>query len=274
MTRFDRDTAVRPLAGPIVPGAPAGGPAVLEARIDRGWWVILGPNGGYVAALLLRALATRVPPERAPRSLTVHYTAPPAEGPVRIEARVEREGRSLSTVSGRLLQGDRLLALALGAFSISRSGPAFDHAPMPEAPPPEACRPLEAAIPIHERFDYRWAIGDPPGSGSSAALCGGWIRNAEPRVADAPLLAAFCDAWPPACFSWAPDREAFGPVPTVDLTLHFRRSLPLPGARPDDFHLAVFRSRVSAEGFLEEDGEIWSRDGRLLVQSRQLAVLR
>jgi len=35
----------------------------------------------------------------------------------------------------------------------------------------------------------------------------------------------------------------------------------------------VFRTRVVHEGFLEEDGEIWSRDGRLLAQSRQLAIL-
>ena len=54
--------------------------------------------GGYVAALVLRALAGSVDPDRAPRSLTVHYTAPPVEGPVRIETRVERVGRSMSAV--------------------------------------------------------------------------------------------------------------------------------------------------------------------------------
>jgi acyl-CoA thioesterase len=58
-------------------------------------------------------------------------------------------------------------------------------------------------------------------------------------------------------------------VPTIDLTVHFRSAR----LAADDWFLARFRTRSSIEGFLEEDGEIWSRDGRLLVQSRQLALV-
>ena len=262
MTRFDRDTAVEPI-----------GDGVFAGRIDRGWWVIRGPNGGYVAAIALRALAAVVEPGRAPRSITIHYTAPPEEGPVAIETRVERVGRSLTTVSGRMRQGDRVLALALAAFSKPRVGPSFDHGPRPEARPPEACEPFVGFIPMNERYEYRHAIGALPGSNAEHALIGGWIRSAEPRLADAPLVAAITDAWPPACFAPAPSREGMGPVPTVDLTIHFRRDLPLAGASPTDFHLAVFRSRFAEQGFVEEDGEVWSRDGVLLAQSRQLAVI-
>ena len=59
-------------------------------------------------------------------------------------------------------------------------------------------------------------------------------------------------------------------VPTIDLTVHLRNPLP---AGSDDWVLVVFRSAVASDGFIEEDGELWSRDGTLLAQSRQLAVV-
>jgi acyl-CoA thioesterase len=263
-SRFERDTRV----------TPAGGDR-FDARIDSGWWIVDGPNGGYVAAILLRAMELAVAdPERAPRSLSIHYTARPAEGPVQIETHVERRGRSLSSVSARMTQDDRLLCLALAAFSKSREGHDFCHTPMPEVAPPDECEPLLPRIEIHRRYEHRWAIGQQPFSGgSSRALCGGWIRASEPRVADAALVTAYTDAFPPAIFSLVAEGAISGAVPTIDLTIHFRETLPLAGAAPDDFALAIFRSRQSRDGFMEEDGEIWSRDGVLLAQSRQLALV-
>jgi acyl-CoA thioesterase len=176
-----------------------------------------------------------------------------------------------------MTQQGRLLALALAAFSAPREGPSFQHARMPEVAAPERCEPAAGPgalrLPIHERYDTRWAIGGRPFAGAPEALCGGWIRLAEPRIADALAVAAFADALPPAPYSWAHPEAPLGPVPTIDLTVHFRGTLPLPGARPGDFRLAVFRAREGREGFFEEDGEIWTQDGVLVAQSRQLAIL-
>lgn len=264
--RFARDTAVEPL-----------GEGAFRARLDRGWWIVTGPNGGYLAALLLRALdAAQGDPGRAARSLTVHYTAPPAEGPVRIETRVERVGGALTTVSARMLQEERLVALALAAFSKARSsGVALTDARMPEMPPPERCTPLAGSpIPIHERYEMRLAFGPLEGGGASLAQSGGWIRLAEPAPVDAFLAAAYSDAFPPAIFAKVGREALTAGVPTVDLTVHFRETLPRVGARPDDWVLARFRTQEGREGFIEEDGELWSADGVLLAQSRQLALAR
>jgi acyl-CoA thioesterase len=108
---------------------------------------------------------------------------------------------------------------------------------------------------------------------SEHALAGGWLRAREPRIADSPFIALLCDAWPPSvaqhrALAALPPRG----MPTVDLTIHFRAPVPA-DARPDDFYLGVFRSRTLRDGFVEEDGEIWSRGGVLLAQSRQLAMV-
>jgi acyl-CoA thioesterase len=261
-TRFDRDTAVRPLR-----------PGVVSAVIDPGWFVVKGPNGGYVAAILLRALRAAVDdPARAPRSLTAHYIAPPAAGPVEIHTAIERSGRSLTNASARMLQEGKLVALALAAFSKPREALCFDESTCPQVPAPEECPRIESRIPMHDRYESRRALGPEPFSGAERAEGGGWIRLAEgDRALDAPLVAAYADAWPPAMFARLETQGLTGGIPTVDLTVHFRETLGVD--RDRDYALAVFRSRRAHEGFLEEDGEIWSRNGRLLAHSRQLAVI-
>ena len=62
-TTFDRETAVTKQ-----------GDGRYSATMATSWWVVRGPNGGYLAAIILRTLTDAVDdPERTPRSLTVHY---------------------------------------------------------------------------------------------------------------------------------------------------------------------------------------------------------
>ena len=105
--------------------------------MDPGWWIERGPNGGYVAAIILRALTMAVDdPGRSPRSFTVHFLAPPVEGPVEVVTAIERSGRQLTFVSGRLRQEGRLLAVAQAVFSRPVVAPEFDDATAPSVPPP------------------------------------------------------------------------------------------------------------------------------------------
>ena len=67
----------------------------FEVDIEPAAFIVRGPNGGYLAALLLRSLVERVDDaNRAPRSLTVHYPAAPVAGPATITTEVIRAGRS------------------------------------------------------------------------------------------------------------------------------------------------------------------------------------
>lgn len=185
MGDFERDTAVR---------REHRTDTIYVATIDHSWWVVAGPNGGYVAAILVRALtdagATGGDDATRPlRSLTVHYLRPPAAGPARVHVAVERACRSVSYLSARLEQDGRPCALALAVLATDRDGALELHdAPAPQ----EVARPDE----IDPQPDH-------------------------------------------------PDAPPFG--------RHF------------DF-------RPARGGMLEEDAELWSEDGELLAQSRQLAL--
>jgi acyl-CoA thioesterase len=265
-TPFDRETAISKV-----------GDGRYTAAMAPEWWVVRGPNGGYLAAVILRALTDTVDdPARAPRSLTVHYASAAGEGDVELQTTRERVGRSLTTCTCRMEQHGRLVALAIAAFSMPREGPEFSDVVMPQVPGPDAFVPLTRppdAPPIAQRWEIRWAIGHPPAPGQPSgarAVAGGWIRLPEQRPVDALLAAAITDGWIPPTFSRIQEPII---VPTVDLTIHFRAALPHPGSPADGFVLAAFHTKVATDGFLEEDGEIWAPDGTLLAQSRQLATI-
>ena len=83
----------------------------------------MGPNGGYLAATVLRAVLAEVDqPDRRTRSLTVHYLRRPAAGPAEVHVSVERSGGSMTSASAQLVQDGSVLALALVAMGADRPG--------------------------------------------------------------------------------------------------------------------------------------------------------
>jgi acyl-CoA thioesterase len=242
------------------------------ARVTDSWSAPPGPNGGYVAALILRAIQARVSdPARRPRTLTVHYLRPPAVGEVRIEVTVERSGRSATTCSARLLQDGKERAIALCTLSEDYEGALAWAEPLPDVPAPEQVDPLPPADfspAIFHQFEFRPAFGELPMSGADSSLTGGWMRTRRPTPLDAELLLLYCDAWWPVAF---PRLERLALAPTLELTIHFRDE---PPSGAGEQVLARFDGRHASHGFFDEQGELWSADGRLLAQSRQLALLR
>jgi acyl-CoA thioesterase len=261
MSAFARATAVESL-----------GDGAWRATCDGAWATQLGANGGYLAALILRAMVSELDdPAREARSLTCHYLRPPAVGEVRLDVSVQRSGRSLSTVTARLSQADALCVLAVAAFGIELNGAVDYAAQAPPAPRPERVDRLApvAEVPITTHFVMRPTIGAPLYAGAEDSVTGGWLRFADPQALDAPALAMYADAWWPS-----PLPRLTRPVaaPTIDLTVHFRAPA-VAAAIDEEPVLAVFRSSTAAGGFFEEDGQLWSRDGVLLAHSRQLALL-
>lgn len=307
---FDRDTAVRRrpagdttdatatrnAGGDGTSTLTAPGTATFDADVSPDWRAGRGPHGGYLAAMLLRALTETVAdPQRAPRSLTIHYARAPEPGPVEIRTAIERAGRSLSTLSARMEQGGRLMALALAAFSVPWSAPEIAELPLPDVEPAEPRRgepvpPHPLAPPFARHMEFQPRMGTRPFTGAQAPMeVGGWLALAEPRPLDALALAFFSDALfsPPFIRLTEP-----AVTPTIDLTIHFRARVErtgagdaerpgapgadrgsAPGAGEVEHCFARFAATTLHEGFFEEDGVIWASDGTVLAHSRQLAIV-
>jgi acyl-CoA thioesterase len=256
---FDSDTALE-----------AAGASRWRAWAPEHWFVGRGPNGGYLAAVAARAAEAIA--GRPLRSLTLHFVAAPAVGPIDVAATLEREGRTYSAVSIRLEQDGAPMTLALATLGeLPDEGAAWDATSPPDATPLEETQripPDMANVPAFMRnYDMRWALG----AGGDAHGSGGWIRTREPRLLDAPLVAALTDAWAPAAFVAL---GRFAAAPTLDLTIHIRRPLPPAGMTPEDYVLGRFTTRLAVGGTWEEDGELWTPAGELIAQSRQLALVR
>ncbi|HEU0318307.1 MAG TPA: thioesterase family protein, partial [Solirubrobacteraceae bacterium] len=260
-TSLDRAIALAPVDGGFT------------GTLSRDWWGGVGPHGGYLAAILTAAVGAAAGPGQTIRSLTTHYLEPPRAGRFELDVERLRSTRSTTTVALRLRQGDALRLAALAVATRRRSGPEFEDAAMPAASRFEetAVTEIDEALggrppAFARRLEYRQCIGPPPFAGGPESLTGGWVRFRDGRAIDLPGAALLTDGWWPAVSSRLREPPH---APTVDLTIHFRRPPP-PAGEPV---LAVFRSRLVSDGFMDDEGELWSADGRLLVQSRQLAVL-
>ena len=240
-----------------------------RGEVSERWWILRGPFGGYLSAFLARAaLATA---ERPLRTLTVHFVDAPQAGPLDVLAVPERVGRSSTSLSLRLEQEGRPVALALAGCAAWRDGePEWADRRAPEAPAPDDCPAVtrvDGAPRFHDRFDLRWVAGGFIGHPQERAHNLAWMRLEEGGPLDHLAVTAMSDGWLPAAFS---KLGRFAIVPTFDLTIHFRAPLPAAG----EWLLADYRSRFSAGGAWEEDGELWAQDGTLVAQSRQLAMMR
>jgi acyl-CoA thioesterase len=194
-----------------------------------------------------------------------------------IRTAIERSGRSLSTLSARMESQGSLMALALAAFSVPWSAPeASDLEPPKLAPPDPAHEPGGLMHPSAPHFTRHLVIQPrvqkAPFAGSDGPMeFTAWVGLADPRPIDALSLAFFSDALLPAVFMRLTEPTV---VPTVDLTVHFRASMPRRAdPDPEELCLAQMTTRVIHDGFFEEDGVIWAADGMVLAQSRQLGIV-
>lgn len=232
-------------------------------------------NGGYVLAVVLRAVldeaATSAPDHPDPLTVAVNYLKPPTPGPASVSVTPVRVGRRVSVHQAVLSQAGGAVAHAVVTLHDWDTAGDAEHTPhaAPAVPGPEEGHDLAeriptGAVPIVDRYEVRspevpgWLRGEPSGVPEATV----WVRPKDGRRIDAVAAAAIVDGYPPVTAELGLLASA-----TVQLTVHLRR-------RPDtDWALMHVITRHVIDGYHDEDVELWDRQGRLVAQSRQLAIL-
>jgi acyl-CoA thioesterase len=259
MSDFASDTLVTEVA-----------PGQWQGTIAPGWRIGPVPNGGYVLAIAGRALSEALP-HKDPFNVHIMYTAPMEMGPVDLSIEVLREGGSTTFASLTMRQQDQAKAHISAAYTdLDRlQGESYTRAERPEITPWQECDPIrEHGVELRQRVQQRYVTGgevfkrgDPDGSG----VFNGWLSFVDGTDPDPLSLLLFADAMAPPVFT------VYGVlhwVPTVELSVSVR-------ARPAAGPLQVrFSSRHMSDGVVEEDGELWDSEGKLVALSRQTSKVR
>lgn len=266
----------------------AGADGQYTASLSRAW-EIWGPNGGYIAALALRAAGASCGSAR-PASLVGHFLGVARfDAPLEIACTTLRAARSAQSVRVTLRQGSRPVFEAL-VWGVSTPLPGIEHhaAPMPAVPhwstlPTTEERlaargeTIEGWYPFWKNFDQRppqwhddWMARKP---GQYEPLWRQWVRfrptpSFQDPWLDACRLLILVDvgSWPSAEASH--NQSAFI-APSIDLACAFHR------IRPEAHWLLVEgRSPSAAEGLVGSHQCVWDEGGTLLASGTSQLLCR
>ncbi len=252
------------------------GDGIWHGLADPHYEANTGMYGGMTAALLLKAVMSEKAVIGTPASLNVSYVRllPPGSA-VELRTRLLGATRSIQhwavdiSVAG---SGD-ISATALVVMGSRRAGDALTELKMPQVAPPEGA--VQLVVPpatFGVQSPVRMAICDydaavPAGRTYSA----GWIREISGRRIDPIQLAYLCDNFPPRAFFLGT-----GPRPssTLSYNTYFIAPADEIASLGDDYLLMEATGTRGVEGAFGTRGNLWSRDGRLIATTEQLAWYR
>ncbi len=244
----------------------------FDAEVSGEWTIVGKPNGGYLLALLGRAVSSLTDSGHVVAA-SAHYLRSPDPGPVEIEGELLRRGRSISQVRARMTQGGRPCVEALMSTSEldPSAAPRWDagvpdiqHVPFGDCIRVESVTPDGFRVPMLDQVDLRL---DPESNGitrgrpSGRGQLRGWLKLLGEESFDPISLLYAVDAFPPPTF----DVDMSIWVSTVELTVYVR-AIPAPGPVR-----IVTRARLIDPQWADETCDVWDGTGRLVAQATQLA---
>jgi acyl-CoA thioesterase II len=249
-----------------------GGHGHYRAQLSQDW-EIWGPNGGYVAAIALRAagLEARIP---RPASFSGHFLGVARFDSVDVDVTPVRQGRSTESLRVSLSQEGRPILEALVRTAAHAPGLEHDAADAPEHPDPEQLRSTDELrdpewgppYPFWKNLEARpvWPERFDEGPRARPPLWREWYRFRPRATFDDPfvdagrlLLLVDTLSWPAAC---QPHPDSKFIAPNLDASVWFHRADP-----ECEWLLADHEARVAEGGLMGTTARVWSRDGRLLA---------
>lgn len=236
---------------------------------------MVGPFGGIIGATLLNAIIQHPLRLGDPLSLTVHFSAPIADGAFSVEAKAVRTNRSTQHWYVELIQGEQVAAFATVVTALRRDTwnqldaifpqvtPAADIDPMPSIP---------SAI-WTSCYEMKFISGFPgrPSSASNSSESLLWMRDQPARPLDFLSLSALCDAFFPRIFVRRPKPV---PIGTVAMTTYFHADAVQLAEQGDAPVLGIARARNFSKGYFDQTAEIWSTSGNLLATTHQIVYFK
>src|SRR5579871_167943 len=231
--------------------------------------------GGYAIGLCVRVVEAEPEALGEPLSLTLAYAAGLPAGPIDIRTQRIRQGGSVGVWEVELLPGgsDDVGVHAIVTMARRPKTPAFAFATMPEAPAPESLpAPVMSEGARHygaATFERRGLEGFPPAPGASSRSLT-WVRSLRGPFDKALLGMATDNSAPRAMYALGHTIR----TTTLSLTAYLHATAEELAAIGEDFILCECEGRVGGGGASDERSSYWSRDGRLLATSEQLAWYR
>jgi acyl-CoA thioesterase len=230
--------------------------------------------GGLVAAAALKSMRGLVESDRSLRSLLITFVAPVIPGVADLHSTVLRSGRAASVVETHVKQGDGVCTVAVGSFGGERQSAIQVDAPArPVAPGPDAAPELpfvEGMTPAFTRFfDYRWALGGLPFSGSREGFMGGWCRFRNESVQAQPEhILGLVDAWPPTVLPMLTM-----PVNASSLMWSIQFLDLNAAARTDQWWFYRADTEAARNGYAQTRSTLWDPEGRPVAISTQTVAV-
>lgn len=254
-------------------------------QVDGGWTADVTDDwlqgrtvfGGLQAAVAVRAMRDLVPQDVPLRALQTTFIGPVPPGPLHIEARVLRSGKSVTHVEARIVDRGQVACLVVGIFGQSRQSTIELEPARPQVPPAESAAYFKYMEGITPRFtrqvEMGWINGVSIFQGATEPRTRIYVgfrdeAFAGPGALGEAQIIGYADIIPSPGLSLLKE-------PAMASSLTWTLELLTDDLGPARNGLWLMDTVVDSgrDGYLNQSATLWSPEGRAVALSRQSVVV-